>query len=97
MRTILATILVATAFWRAAIDWQATIGQGYAYRFATLATLLRENWPEGYDRLVGMLIRSGIPWAWDPVGAVLLSAPVAPLLAAAGVGLYVTRSRARAR
>ena len=97
MRMIFATILIAAALSQAAIDWQATIGQGYAYRFGTIASLLQGHWPDGYARLVVGLKDSGIPWAWDPIGAILLSVPIAPALAAIGVGLIVTRQRARAR
>ena len=67
----------------AAVDWQATIGQGYAYRFSTLGTLIRGHWPEGYTSLVVSLKQSGVPFAWDPVGAIVMSIPVALVLAAA--------------
>ena len=82
----------------AVIDWQATIGQGYAYRFGTLGSLIQGYWPEGYVRLVVSLKQSGIPCAWDPVGAIVMSVPVALVLATVGAGLFVTRERrARAR
>ena len=84
--------------WRAGVDWQATIGQGYAYRFGTLGSLIQGHWPEGYTSLVVSLKQSGVPWAWDPVGAVVLSIPVALVLAVLAALLLVTRERrARAR
>lgn len=100
MRMAITILLAALALWRAAADWQATIGQGYAYRFGTLGDLVGGWWPERYARLVNALRQSGVPWAWDPVGAFLLSLPVAPALAAVAVGLWITRergTRARAR
>jgi hypothetical protein len=97
MRLVLAAILIGAALWRAAVDWQATIGQGYAYRFGTFGSLLKDYWPEGHMRLVVGLKASGVPWAWDPVGAVVMSIPVALILATLGIGLVVTRERARAR
>jgi hypothetical protein len=97
MRLVLAAVLIGAALWRAAVDWQATIGQGYAYRFETVGGMIRDHWPEGYTRLVVGLKASGLPWAWDPIGAIVLWIPVAIVLAALGVGLVITRERARAR
>jgi hypothetical protein len=98
MRLVLAAILIGAALWRAAVDWQATIGQGYAYRFGTLGGLIQDHWPEGHVRLVAGLKASGLPWAWDPVGAVVMAMPVALVLATLGAALVVTRERrARAR
>jgi hypothetical protein len=97
MRIFLAAILLGGALLLAALDWQATIGQGYAYRFSTLGTLIQGYWPEGYMSLVVSLKQSGVPFAWDPVGAIVMSIPVALVLAAVGAGLVVTRERARVR
>jgi len=93
MRLFLAILLFGAAFWRAAADWLATIGQGYAYRFGTLGSLIQGIWPEGYTSLVVSLKASGVPYAWDPVGAVVMSLPVALVLAALGAALFVTRER----
>ena len=39
-----------------------------------------------------------MPYAWDPVGAIVMSLPVALVLAALGAAVFVTRERrARAR
>ncbi|HVH03786.1 MAG TPA: hypothetical protein VM891_12730 [Amaricoccus sp.] len=98
MRLVLGAIMIAAALWRAGVDWQATIGQGYAYRFGTLGGLLQNHWPEGYTSLAVSLKQSGVPWAWDPIGAIVMSVPVALVLAALGAALIVTRERrARAR
>jgi hypothetical protein len=93
MRIILAVLLVGAALVLAAVDWQATIAQGYAYRFSTLGTMIQGYWPEGYVRLVVGLKQSRVPYLWDPVGAILMSLPVALVLATAGAGLFVTRER----
>lgn len=97
MRTAITILLGALAFWRAALDWQATIGAGYAYRFSSLGDLVGAVWPGFRSDLVGALSRSGLTWAWDPVGAFVLSLPVAPLLAAAAAAVWVTRARVRTR
>jgi hypothetical protein len=98
MRLILAILLLLAALVLAGIDWQATIGQGYAYRFSTLGTMLQGYWPEGYFRLVAGLKASRIPYLWDPIGAIVLSIPVSIFLGAIGAGLLATREkRARAR
>jgi hypothetical protein len=39
-------------------------------------------------------VREGGPaWTWDPLAAFVLSLPLAPLLAAIGVGFWVARER----
>ena len=95
MRASIAILFAVLALWRAVLDWQATIGQGYAYRFGTFDTLLSGLWPEPYGRFVAGLGQSRLPWAWDPVGALVLSMPVAPVLAALAAGLWITRERQR--
>jgi hypothetical protein len=97
MRAILAILLLAAAFWRAAIDWQATVAEGYAYRFSTVGSVISRHWPESYARLVESLQRSGVPGAWDPVGAIVMSIPIALALAALAGGVWLTRARRRAR
>lgn len=82
MRTSLVVLLAAVAFWRAAIDWQATLGKGYAYRFGTVGSLLGDWWPDGLGGIAG---------------AFVLALPVAPALAAIALGLWITRPQARSR
>jgi hypothetical protein len=98
MRIFLAVLLLGTALVLAVVDWQATIGQGYAYRFSTLGTMIQGYWPEGYVRLVVSLKASRVPYLWDPIGAIVMSLPVSLVLATVGAALFVTRERrARAR
>ena len=97
MQVGLFLVLAAAALWRAGADWQATIGQGYAYRLGTIGSLLSARWPEGYARLAQGVHASGIPFAWDPVGAFLMSMPAALVLGALAFGVWVTRGRGRAR
>ena len=60
--------------------------------------MIQGYWPEGYVRLVVSLKQSRIPYLWDPVGAIVMSLPVALVLATVGAALFVTRERrARAR
>ena len=97
MRAILAILLLAAAFWRAAIDWQTTIAEGYAYRFSTIGSVISRHWPESYARLVESLKQSGVPGAWDPVGAIAMSIPVALALAALAGAVRLTRERRHVR
>ena len=97
MRAILASPARSPPLWRAGVDWQATIGAGYAFRLGTLGGLVSGHWPENYASLVESLQRSGVPFAWDPVGAMLMSLPVALVLAALAGALWVTRVRGRVR
>ena len=98
MRAVVTMLLLGAALWRAVVDWQATIGQGYAYRFGNFGTLISQHWPANYAQLVESLQRSGVPYAWDPVGAVVMSLPVALVLAAIAGAVWVTRApRVRVR
>ncbi len=97
MRAILSLMLLGAAFWRAGVDWQATIGRGYAYRPGTIGGMISGRWPEQYAHLVDSLVRSGVPFAWKPVGAFVMSLPVALVLAALAGCLWLAREPARSR
>jgi hypothetical protein len=97
MRAVLAILFLATAIWRIGVDWQATIGAGYAFRPGTLGGLIAHRWPEDYRNLVESLQASGVPFAWNPVGAFVLSLPVALVLAAVALGIWITRERRASR
>ena len=93
MRAILALLFLAAAVWRVGADWQATIGVGYAFRPGTIGGLISHYWPEDYQNLVASLQASGVPFAWNPVGAFVLSLPVALILAATALAIWLTRER----
>ena len=93
MRAVVAVLFLAAAVWRTGVDWQATIGVGYAFRPGTVGGLIRHRWPEDYQNLVAGLQASGVPFAWNPVGAFVLSLPVALLLATAALAIWLTRER----
>ncbi len=93
MRAILSLLFVAAAIWRIGVDWQATIGVGYAFRPGTIGGLISHYWPEDYQNLVASLQASGVPFAWNPVGAFVLSLPIALILAAIATGIWLTRER----
>ena len=58
MRAVLAVVFLAAALWRAGVDWQATIGQGYAYRLGRVFGFERELATElGYGRAVHHVLR----------------------------------------
>jgi hypothetical protein len=95
MRILLTFLLLGAAFWRAAVDWNATIGQGYAFRLGSLGGLISAHWPTNYAQLVEGLRRSRVPFAWDPVGAFVMSIPVALLFAALAGWCWLGRARGR--
>ncbi len=97
MRAVLMIVLLGGAFWRAGADWQATIGNGYAYRLGTIGNVLSAHWPDKYARLIDNLGHSGVPYAWNPIGAFVMSLPLALVLAVIAGGIWVTRDRSRTR
>ena len=64
---------------------------------SSLGQAIARAWPEGYANLVDALRRSGVPFAWDPVGAFVMSLPLALLLAAIAWLIWITRPRRSAR
>jgi hypothetical protein len=97
MRILLVVGFAALAFWRAAIDWQATIAQGYAYRLASVDEVLRTSLPQTHRSLTTGMQAIGIPWLWDPIALFLLALPLAIIPAIIAILAWITRSRARAR
>ncbi|WP_299134652.1 hypothetical protein [uncultured Amaricoccus sp.] len=93
MRGLLAAILMGLALWRAAADWQATIGQGYAYRLTPIGQVIEAAAPETYASVIGAWKATSVPYLWDPVGATLMSLPLALVLAALAALVWFTRRR----
>jgi trehalose utilization protein len=97
MRAILMLLLLGTALWRAGVDWQGTISRGYAFRPGTVGDVFLAHWPGYYRQLVESLLESGVPYAWNPVGAFVMSLPVALTLATLALALWLTREPRRGR
>lgn len=97
MRILLVIGFTVLALWRAWIDWQATIGTGYAFRMASVDEVLRTAAPQTHRSLVDGLQAIGIPWLWDPIAMFVLALPLALLPAVLALLLWITRSRARGR
>lgn len=95
MRGALAAILMAAALWRAAVDWQATIGQGYAYRLTPIGQVFADLAPERYALVIAAWQDSGVPWFWDPIGATLVALPLALVLGGLALLVWFTRRRRR--
>lgn len=92
MRVFVALLILAAAVWRAGVDWQATIGEGYAFRPASVGQVIAGMWPEDYASFVERLHQSGIPYAWDPLGALFMSLPLALVLVALSLLVWISRS-----
>lgn len=95
MLRIVAVLLMLAALWRAWIDWQATIGEGYAYRLTPIQPALAEIAPGPAARLFDAWRSTTIPYLWDPIGATVASLPAALVLAGLASLLWVTRRRRR--
>jgi hypothetical protein len=93
MRLVLILLLLAAALWRAALDWAATIGQGYAFRLTSIDAALADAWPERWAGIVEAAKANG---RWDPIGATLTAVPLALVPALLAFLLWITRRR-RAR
>lgn len=97
MRVFLMVVFLAGAVWRGWLDWQATLGSGYAFRFTSIGRAFAEGYPEIFYAVANVLKGSPLDWMWDPVATTALAMPLAlTLLVVAGL-LWVTRSRAKAR
>ena len=59
--------------------------------------MISERWPDGYASLVESLQASGVPFAWNPVGALVMAVPLALIPALLAALLWATRDRRRAR
>jgi hypothetical protein len=95
MRAILIILFAGIALWRGVADWHATIGQGYAYRPGTLGGLMASHWPTAYAHTVDSLQHAAVPYAWDPVGAIVMSVPLALFFLTLAGWLWLGRPRAR--
>lgn len=90
MRRILVILLLAAALWLAWSDWRATIGAGFAYRLSSVEAALTDRAPGAAGGLFDAWRTTGIPYLWDPVGAILAGLPAALVLAGL---LWITRRR----
>lgn len=93
MRTVLAVMILLAAAFQIGVDWQATIGKGYAFRPGSIGGIMAARWPESHARLVSGL---GDGFA-GTVAGVVMALPVALLLGAAGYGLWISRPGRRHR
>ncbi|MCB1351622.1 MAG: hypothetical protein KDK03_02665 [Rhodobacteraceae bacterium] len=97
MRIVVMVAFAGLALWRAWIDWQATIGEGYAFRLASIDRVFAENAPGSHAKVVSILQNFGPDWLWDPVFTTLFSLPLALIPALIAGILWLTRPRGRGR
>lgn len=88
MRLVIILLLAAVAIWRAAVDWQATIGAGNAYRLSSLGDSLSGIFPDS-SFLHGI--------AGTTPGGAVLSLPLALVLSIIAWALWLSRPRQRGR
>jgi hypothetical protein len=96
VRIALAALLLGAGLWRAALDWRATIGEGYAYRFTSIGRALEAALPDLHDRIAGLAAGSDGAW-WGPAVAGLLALPLALVLIGLAALLWLTRRRRERR
>ncbi len=95
MRLLIAYVFFAAAAYRAWIDWQATMGEGNAYRMASVEALWQQTSPGSYETWYPVLQSSTIPYLWDPVLMVFFGFPMALLLFVLGAFFWLIRRRKR--
>lgn len=95
VRSTIAILLAVAATWIAAVDWRATIGQGYAYRLTSIGKALYDVLPDFTGNLVEGLQASGVPWLWDPIGETLLALPLALVLVVLAGLVWLSRRQRR--
>lgn len=90
MRRISCVIFLLLALWRGVIDWQATIGQGQAFRPASLERLWAAWSPASHGALIEELRASAL---WDPALATLLATPLLLVLLLLSAFFWLIRRR----
>ena len=90
MRTLLALVLFALAFWRGALDWIATVAQGEAWRFVSVGELWGAYFPKGpgiFETLVVGYLGTEV---WRYASFVLIM-PMVALLCLTGALIWMFR------
>ena len=95
VRILIAVLLIAAAVWLGWIDWERTIGAGYAYRLTSIGAAWEEVSPESYAGTVAAWSALDMPYFWDPIGRTLLTLPLALMLAVLAALLWLTGRRRR--
>ncbi len=80
-------VLSAVQGWR---DWQATMGEGNAYRLSSTQTQWEVLSPGTYQSWFPILEASAY---WDPVLSTILGLPLAVILFVIGLFFYLIRRR----
>lgn len=97
MRVFLMVVFLGGALVRLWLDWQATLAQGYAFRFTSIGRAFAEGFPEVFFAISNVLRGGSLQFLWDPVATTVLAAPLALVLLVLAGLLWVTRGRARVR
>lgn len=97
MRVFLMVVFLAGGLIRLWLDWQATLAEGYAFRFTSIGRAFAEGFPEVFYAMANALRGGPLQVLWDPVATTLLAAPLALVLLVLAGLLWITRARARVR
>lgn len=90
MRTILALVVFALAFWRAALDWMATVAQGEAWRFISVGEFWGNHFARGPGTFETMVTGYLGAEAWRYLSFVLVM-PLVSLLCFLGASIWMFR------
>jgi len=93
MWVTLALIFFGLCIWQGYVDYTRTLGVGEAYRMTSVEDVWSDISPSTYDTYFPMLRNSETPILWDPVGAALMAAPMAPVLLVIAVFFYAIRKK----
>jgi len=97
MRSLLALLIFAFAFWRAALDWMGTVAQGEAWRFVTVGELWGSYFPKGPGVLETLVIGYLGAEVWRYASFVLVMPMVALLCLLGGLIWMFRRPKGVAR
>ena len=90
MRTLLALIVFALTFWRAALDWIGTVAQGEAWRFVSVGELWGHYFPKGPGILETLVVGYLGQEVWGYASFILVM-PMVSLLCLLGAVLWMFR------
>ena len=93
MRLLLSLIFFSLSGWQTFTDWQATMGQGNAFRFSSVEEAWISLSAETHAEYLPILQQSTVPMLWDPVLINLITFPAAVVLFVLSALFWMVRKR----